>query len=135
MKGRPFTAITGRRAQQLGSQSPRAILAKLTHAARASKYHAQPIRVNGIWFASHREARRWCDLQKLENAGLITGLVRQPTYCLHVNGIAIGKYRPDFLYYSTEGLVVEDAKGVRTPLYNWKKKHVEAEYGITVTEV
>ena len=31
--------------------------------------------------------------------------------------------------------VVEDVKGFKTPLYRWKKKHVEAQYGITVTEV
>jgi hypothetical protein len=31
--------------------------------------------------------------------------------------------------------VVEDVKGMRTPMYRWKKKHVEAQYGITITEV
>lgn len=31
--------------------------------------------------------------------------------------------------------VIEDVKGVKTALYLWKKKHVEAQYGITITEV
>jgi hypothetical protein len=26
-------------------------------------------------------------------------------------------------------------KGFKTPLYRWKKKHVEAQYGITIREV
>lgn len=31
--------------------------------------------------------------------------------------------------------VVEDVKGMKTALYRWKKKHVEAQYGITIREI
>jgi hypothetical protein len=31
--------------------------------------------------------------------------------------------------------VVEDVKGMRTPMYSWKKKHVEAEHGVTIVEI
>ena len=48
----------------------------------------------------------------------------------------IGKYIADFEFYLPNGTrVVEDAKGVRTALYRWKKRHVEAQYGITIVEV
>ena len=32
-------------------------------------------------------------------------------------------------------LLDEDVKGFKTPLYRWKKKHVEAQYKITVVEI
>jgi hypothetical protein len=49
----------------------------------------------------------------------------------------VGHYVADFRYRSgPQGLlVVEDVKGVRTALYRWKKKHVEAQYGIQITEI
>lgn len=58
--------------------------------------------------------------------------------------IKIGCYRADFRYMAktlsaSENdhfvSVVEDVKGMKTPLYQWKKKHVEAQYGITITEI
>ena len=39
---------------------------------------------------------------------------------------------------STGEEVVEDVKGgeaTKTPLYRWKKKHLKAEYGISIVEV
>lgn len=94
-------------------------------------------------FDSRREANRWCELRMLERAGEIADLERQPVYPLlaptptaHVF-VRIGEYRGDFRYtvVKTGGRVVEDAKGVRTPLYRWKRKHVEAQYGIQIQEV
>lgn len=38
-------------------------------------------------------------------------------------------------YRDTQPYVVEDVKGFKTPLYKWKKKHVEAQYGITIREI
>ena len=49
-------------------------------------------------------------------------------------GGVIGRYRADFSYEElteTGGrwdFTVEDVKGFKTPLYRWKKKHVEAQY-------
>ena len=50
-------------------------------------------------------------------------------------GQVIGRYRADFAYQTTDGTIIEDVKGVRTALYTWKKKHVEAEYGVRIVEV
>jgi len=41
----------------------------------------------------------------------------------------------DFAYATREGTVIEDVKGVRTPLYRWKKLHVEIEYDVRIVEV
>lgn len=120
----------------------------------AHKYHAKPTTVDGIRFASKAEARRYQELRMLEKAGKIEGLELQPKFQLRVllttgtfqgagRALAgeyptIGKYIADFRYFNLEsptGWVVEDVKGMRTPLYRWKKKHVEAQYGIQITEV
>jgi hypothetical protein len=124
--------------------------------ASRSKYHATPLVVDGIRFASTREARRYGELKLLERAGQIWDLTLQPTFALHAPGTAviqvastgpgdlgyrhvpappIGVYRADFAYATKTGTVVEDVKGVRTALYQWKKKHVEVEYGVRIVEV
>ena len=36
---------------------------------------------------------------------------------------------------ATDALTTEDVKGVRSPLYRWKKKHFQAEYGRPIFEV
>lgn len=100
------------------------------------KYHAIPTEVDGVRFSSKAEARRYQDLLLLQRAGEISNLELQPKYRLHVNGWKIGEYRGDFRYRTKAGEVVtEDVKGVKTPMYRWKKKHVMAEYGVDVVEV
>ena len=105
--------------------------------APRNKYHNQPTIVDGIRFDSKAEAKRWAELILMSRAGIIRELDRQVAYKLHVNGKSIGSYRADFVYFDTElgSLVVEDVKGTHTPLYSWKKKHFEAEYGMKITEV
>ena len=110
-------------------------------AAPRQKYGAIPLVVDGVRFASSREARRYGELRLLERAGQIWDLTLQPEFHLHAAGRPddpselVGKYRGDFAYATKEGTIVEDVKGVRTPLYRWKKKHVEIEYGIRIVEV
>ena len=94
----------------------------------------------GIVFDSKKEMLRYQELELMERAGAISGLQRQPPFELHVKGIKIGTYKADFLYVdNADGCsVVEDVKGgsaTKTPLYKWKKKHVEAEYGVFINEV
>lgn len=100
-----------------------------------SKYHAKPQIVDGIRFASKAEARRYCELKMLEKKGAIADLKTQVAYPIHVAGIRVGKYLADFVYTAPEGQVVEDVKGVRTQIYRFKKRCVEAEHKITITEV
>ncbi len=107
---------------------------------RRSKYGAVRTTVDGIVFASKSEARRYGELKLLLKAGEIEDLELQPRFPLIVHfwdeHERIGEYRGDFAYYDRVGeRIVEDVKGFKTPLYRWKKKHVEAQYGIKVVEV
>ncbi len=104
--------------------------------AKAHKYHAKPIVIDGIRFASTAEGTRYANLKHMERAGMIEGLVLQPRFPLEVNGHRIGTYVADFLYYDNErqARVIEDVKGVRTPVYRLKKKLMLALHGIEITE-
>ena len=106
---------------------------------RPHKYGAKPTEVDGIRFASMKEAKRYQELKLLERAGEITALGLQPAYDLVAgeDRTVIGVYRADFIYFDVrrKTTVVEDVKGFRTPVYRLKKKFVEAQYGITVREV
>jgi hypothetical protein len=106
--------------------------------APVSKYRSTRTQVDGIWFHSKREAQRFHELKLLEKAGQIQDLLLQPRYALHVRDVVIGHYIADFCYRTGKlhELVVEDVKGMKgLPLYQWKKKHMAAEYGIVVQEI
>lgn len=111
-----------------------------------SKYGNRKTTVDGITFASAKEARRYQELRLLEHANEIRAFVVQPRFplCVQRNGaltlmdaVEIGAYVADFSYVRVKDGVrcVEDVKGVKTALYKWKKKHVEAQYGVTIQEV
>jgi len=101
-----------------------------------SKFGAVRTTVDGITFASKKEAKRYQELRLLERAKEITDLILQPRFPLQIHGKSLGSYVGDF-QYTVDGVreVVEDVKGVRTPVYRLKKKIVEAIYGITIQEV
>ena len=102
------------------------------------KYGAIRTTVDGITFASKAEAKRWTYLRLLEKSRTIRMLIRQPRYPLMVGKEYIGDYAADFAYQlltETGGpwvQVVEDVKGMDTPLSKWKRRHVRAQYGIDV---
>jgi hypothetical protein len=102
--------------------------------AKRSKYGNRKTSIDGLTFDSAREARRWQELKMLEVAGEITNLERQKKYALTVNGQQLGVYVADFVFTERGETVVEDSKGVRTPIYKWKAKHLRAEHGITIRE-
>lgn len=47
----------------------------------------------------------------------------------------VGTYLADFRYFDAEksAEIFEDVKGVDVPLQKWKRRHAEAQYGITVS--
>lgn len=108
--------------------------------AGKNKYGAKRTQVDGIWFDSGAEGRRYAALKLLERAGEIRGLILQPAFDLHaLGGGLVGQYRADFAYtrVSDGRRVVEDVKSkpTITALFRWKKKHMLAEHGITIIEV
>jgi len=115
-----------------------------------NKYGAIKTKVGDRTFDSKVEAARYVQLTMLARAGEISDLKCQPCFELTAypkpgpaktkDRILIGTYSPDFMYVDTKlnYWIYEDVKGgnaTKTPLYKWKKKHVEAEYGIVITEV
>ena len=109
-----------------------------------TKYHAVPTVVDGLRFASKAEAARYRELMQLGELGLVQNLEFQPRFDLHVEGVKVGTYVADFRYQERSlpswlnshhwQDVIEDVKGVRTPVYRLKKRMVEAEYGFTIRE-
>jgi len=102
-----------------------------------SKYRNQKTVVDGITFDSKKEAARYGELKLMQKAGLITGLGFQPLFGLHVNDILICKYRGDFEYTNreTSQRIIEDVKGIKTPVYRLKKKLMKAIHGIEIQEI
>lgn len=104
---------------------------------RPLKFGNKPTLVDGIRFASKREAARYSELKLMERAGEISDLVLQPRYPLLVNGLKVATYVADFRYrdLGLDAVVVEDAKGFRTPDFILKSKLFEALHGFPVREV
>lgn len=101
-----------------------------------NKYRNRKVEVDGITFASVKEGRRYSELKLLERAGKIHDLKLQPSFKLEVNGKKVCSYVADFSYVEPgRGVVVEDVKGVRTPVYQIKAKLFRAIYGMEVVEV
>ncbi len=99
-----------------------------------NKYRAKKCVIDGIKFDSQKEGRRYTALKLLERSGTIKDLELQPKYDLIVNGYRVGFYKADFRYIENDKLVVEDVKGMKTPIYNLKKKMIKAIYNIDIFE-
>lgn len=97
------------------------------------KYNSVRTEVNGVKFASKREARYYQDLLLRQNPGGDTlFFLRQVPF--HLPGGII--YRVDFQEFHRDGTVhFVDTKGFRTSEYKMKKKLVEANYPIKIEEV
>lgn len=102
-----------------------------------SKYGNIRTEVDGIKFASKREAVRYSQLKLLERGEALKGLRLQPRYPLTVNGLLVCTYVGDFEYFdrATGRIVTEDSKGVKTKDFIIKAKLFHALYGREVTLV
>jgi hypothetical protein len=100
----------------------------------ASKYSAKAVVIDGRRFASTKEGRRYSALKLLIQAGKISALELQPRYPIIVNSVKVCTYVADFRYVEGETPIVEDVKGMKTPMYNLKKKLVKAIYGFDIKE-
>lgn len=110
------------------------VLAALQEEDRPHKFNAQRVEVDGRWFASKAEARRWQALDLMEQGGLISNLECQPRFRIEVNGIHICDYVADFKYLENGEWKIEDVKGVRTAAYILKRKLMWAVWGVEVKE-
>jgi len=108
------------------------------------KYNNRPCQVGNDKYRSHRERDRHQALLLLQKAGRIAGLVREVPFQLAL-GVKIEgesrrrppvRYVADFVYSDVKAgrVVVEDAKGMQTPLYRLKKHLMATVHGIHVQE-
>lgn len=102
---------------------------------RRAKYGNKKTIVDGIKFDSKREAARYSELKLLEKSGQIEDLKLQVAYQITIAGVKVCKYVADFTYYDRGQEVVEDVKGMKTAIYNLKKKLMKACHGIVINEV
>lgn len=102
-----------------------------------SKYHAKKTTLDGIKFASKKEAQHYAELKLLERAGVIRDLQLQVPFILvdkSKYGRAI-KYIADFTYYKGDQFVVVDVKGYKTDVYKIKARLFAERYGFNITEI
>lgn len=107
-----------------------------TSAVKRNKYNAHKTVVDGITFDSRKEAKRYAQLKVLEQAGEITDLRLQVPFILIPKskyGRSI-KYIADFVYSMNGCQIVEDSKGVKTPVYRLKKRMMAELYDIEIKE-
>ena len=100
-----------------------------------AKYGNRKVTILGLTFDSIAEAKRYEELKLLEYAGEIRGLVRQPRYVLQEaffdnegkrNQAIV--YVGDFFYRVGGQNVVEDVKGIETPVFKIKAKLFRKHY-------
>lgn len=91
-----------------------------------NKYGAKSVTIQGHRFDSIKEKNRWLELRSWEQEKKITHLILKPEFQLIVNKKLVCKYIPDFVYFEKGKKVVEDVKGMKTPVYRLKKKLFEA---------
>ena len=107
------------------------------------KYGNKPQQIGNEKYRSKREMLRHQALVLLQRDGHITGLVREVRFVLapkiHIAGETRARpavrYVADFVYCTPQGItVVEDAKGMQTPVYRLKKHLMATIHGIHVRE-
>lgn len=109
-----------------------------------TKYRSHPCQVGAEKYRSQRERDRHQALLLLQRAGKIGDLKREVPFEL-VPGVKINgenrkrpavRYVADFVYadLATGAVVVEDAKGMQTPVYRLKKHLMATLRGIHVRE-
>lgn len=113
---------------------------------RTHKYRAKQTVVDGHKFPSIAEAKRYCELKILQQAGEIRDLALQPRFPLYgatLEGervdIRLGRmnrlacYVADFAYHDSTGKYrVEDVKGHDLPIAKLKRAIVKACHGVEV---
>ena len=105
---------------------------------RFNKYGNIKTVVDGIKFDSKKEAKRYGELKLLEKCGEIESLKLQPKFPIVVNDVKVCTYIADFEYIDRKRkdciTIIEDVKGVKTSIYNLKKKLMKAVYKIDIFE-
>ena len=142
-----LAALERRRKSRAGSGKPQGPVetespSAVRPARGPAKYRNRVTVVDGVRYASEKEAARGAALALMAKAGLIGNLERQVKYPLEVNGELVAHYIADFVYLEMHPdggwlPVIEDVKSEftrRLPVYRLKAKLLHACLGITIRE-
>lgn len=105
-----------------------------------NKYGNVRSEYKGRTFASKLEATHAQSLDTMRRAKelsqRVVAVIEQYRIPLEVNNKLIGHYVADFYVSFADGhKEIHETKGMKTALYNWKKKHLEAQYvGVKIIE-
>lgn len=117
-----------------GSQNP---IADACGSGGRQKYHATVTFVDGIRFASKKEARDYQTVKIAEKAGIITDLKLQPKFLLQEAFTDQEGKKHRAVYYVADfqfrrqgepRVVVADSKGMKTQAYRIKSKLFQKQY-------
>ncbi|MBS0219160.1 MAG: DUF1064 domain-containing protein [Proteobacteria bacterium] len=101
---------------------------QVAHTQIWRKFRNQPQVIDGQRFDSKREARRHYVLADMEQRGEIEKLERQVTFDLVVNGVLVGRIRPDWTYIEGDKVIAEDCKGAKPAVWQLRWKLAQALY-------
>jgi Protein of unknown function (DUF1064) len=102
------------------------------------KYKSIRTTVGGITFDSKSEARRYSELRLLEREGQISDLELQPSFIL-APSVRFSdskrtkpalKYIADFEYMEKGVKIIEDVKGMQTPVFKIKRHLLKVIHNI-----
>ena len=99
-----------------------------------TKYKSIAVTIDGIYFRSTKEGKRYIQLRFKQKMGFISDLKLQVGFELITDGILIEKYIADFTYIENGEYVVEDTKGKKTSDYKRKRKWMKNVLGIEIKE-
>ena len=102
-----------------------------------SKYNNKKTEVDVYIFDSKKEAKRYGVLKMMVLANEITNLRMQVKYELLPNqgkGYSKASYIADFVYKVDGAEIVEDVKGMKTSIYQLKKKLMKFIHNIDIYE-
>ena len=106
-----------------------------------NKYRNKKCYYNNIKFDSMKERDRYIFLNRARNIGQIIDLETHVKYPIHMDGKLICKYIADFVYKKQDPatkewvIVVEDVKGVETPIFRLKRRMMQVVWGVDVRVV
>ena len=109
---------------------------------KRTKFRNVKVEIDGIRFDSKREGARYRELKLMEKAGMIRNLKLQVVFPIIINEQLVCKYIADFTYEEEVEFgggkswqtIVEDVKGMKTAVYQVKKKLMRIVRGITIRE-
>lgn len=100
-----------------------------------SKYRNAPIEIDGIRFASKKEAQYFVNLKLMERTGDVYGVELQKRYALiGPDGALITTYVADFVYWDQREKRhrIVDVKGVETDVFKLKRKMMRSFLGLEI---